>query len=207
MDITYIAETCFRARGKEGTVLISPTDAVMTQEADIALLSVPGSEEPSRLRLKRPALAAPGEFEYGGVLLNAYGTYQDHTGKDAARNLIWVITLEDMVICHLGLLGHALSKEEADVIGPIDILMFPVGAKLALKGDQLATIIGELDPHLCIPYTPESADDNVLKKATMKLADDVGIPVGEFKQRLSINRSGLGADSASASFVLLEPKK
>lgn len=206
MDITYLAETCFRLRSKERTVLVGPTAAVMTQEADLGLLAHPGMEVPPKLRLTYPALDAPGEFEYGGVLLYSFGNFIGEAGPNAERNLIWLVEMDGVTVCHLGLLAHTLSASEIDALGSPDVLLVPVGAKASLKADQVADLIGHFDGlRYVVPYTPEASDEAALKRAANKIGSDLDMPVDDLKPKLSLNRSS--SSSGSASFVVLEPKK
>ncbi len=206
MDITYIAETCFRIRTRDGSVLVAPTPGVMTQDADTALLHIPDGEVPSKIRVKR-TLLAPGEYEYDGILLHGHGSYIDQLGDNTARNLIWVVAAEGVVVCHLGLLGHALTPEETEAFGVIDVLLVPVGAKTALKGDQVADLIGMLEPKICVPYTPEGSDEAAVRKAVGKIASELGVAVGDFKPKISVTRSNMNASGSEVAFVLLEPKR
>ncbi len=205
MDITYVGETCFKLKSKDVAVLISPTPGVMTQDADIALLSEPGGECPPRVRVPiEHVFAFPGEFETSGVLLSAHRSYVEAAGPSAERNLIWVIEIDRFLIGHLGHLGHALDDAEVEEIGSLDILMVPVGARAALKPDAVASVVGKLSPAMIIPYTSDGSDAVSLRKAADKVIKELGFEVGEMKPKLSVNRAAL---TGVTQVVLLEPKR
>lgn len=205
MDVTYLAETCLKLRGREGSVLLAPTPAVMTQEADLALLCEPNGDVPPRLRVGH-ALSAPGEFEFGGILATAFGTYTEAPGPRAERNLIWVVEIDGIRTCHLGRLGHALSKDEIDLLGTVHVLMVPVGFRSSLKPDQVNDMISEFDPHYVIPYTHDAVDATGIRRAAGKMMSELGLKDDELRPKLAVNRSALGSGSG-ANVVLLEPRK
>lgn len=184
-------------------MLFAPTEAAMTQDADLALISTPDEGAPERIRATH-VVDRPGEFEFGGVLASAHRSYVNEPGPKSERNLIWAVELERIVVCHLGHLGHALSAEEIDEIGTIDVLMVPVGNKSALKPDAVAQVVAAVGPSVVLPYTSDGADANAIRKASAKLASELDLPMGDLKPKLSLTRSALGT---GLQFVVLEPKK
>jgi L-ascorbate metabolism protein UlaG (beta-lactamase superfamily) len=54
------------------------------------------------------------------------------------------------VFCHLGDLGHELSEEQVKAIGPVDVLMVPVGGIYTLNGDGAKKVVGQLKPRLYV---------------------------------------------------------
>ena len=65
---------------------------------------------------------------------------------DAGRNGIWVIEMDGLHIVHLGDLGHILSEEQVKQIGPVDVLMIPVGGIYTLNGTDAKKVIAQLKP-------------------------------------------------------------
>ena len=61
-------------------------------------------------------------------------------------NGIWVIEMDGLHIVHLGDLGHILSDEQVKQIGPVDVLMIPVGGVYTLNGSDAKKVIAQLKP-------------------------------------------------------------
>ena len=47
--------------------------------------------------------------------------------KELGRNTIYVIHMDDLVICHLGDLGHTLQEEQLEEVADADVLLVPIG--------------------------------------------------------------------------------
>ena len=62
------------------------------------------------------------------------------------RNGIWVIEMDGLHIVHLGDLGHMLTDEQLKEIGPVDVLMIPVGGIYTLNGTDAKKVIEQLKP-------------------------------------------------------------
>jgi len=52
-------------------------------------------------------------------------------GKSRGKVTIYMIEMEDLVICHLGDLAHVLTQEQIEAIGHVDVLLAPVGGETA----------------------------------------------------------------------------
>ncbi|GIS83120.1 MAG: hypothetical protein CM1200mP15_17520 [Dehalococcoidia bacterium] len=50
----------------------------------------------------------------------------DQTSREK-QNVVFTITLDGINICHLGRLGTPLTTNIVDELGPIDVLLVPVG--------------------------------------------------------------------------------
>ena len=104
-------------------------------------------------------LRGPAAYEVHEVLVTGLGTFHDDE-KGAARgpNTVFTIRLDDLVICHLGDLGHALAAADLERLGDIDIALVPIsGADTNLSAAKAAEIIHQLEPKVVVPmsYDPE----------------------------------------------------
>ncbi len=58
---------------------------------------------------------------------------------------------DGMTLCHLGDLGHPLSREQQSQIGEIDILFVPVGGNFTIDAGVAADTCRSLKPRVAIP--------------------------------------------------------
>ena len=134
MDMTWLGHACFRMRGREGVVLADPPDpksghAIPKTEAAIVTIS---HEHPGHSSLKSVGgepvvLRGPGEYEVQEVLVTGIGTFHDDSkGSARGRNTVFAIRLDDLVICHLGDLGHELPAGDLERLGDVDIVLVPI---------------------------------------------------------------------------------
>jgi len=202
MDLTWLGHACFRMRGREGIVLTDPPDprsghAIPKTPADIVTISHdhPGHASLRSVGGEPVVLDRPGEYEVHEVLVSGIASFHDdEKGAARGRNTVFAIRLDDLVICHLGDLGHALPSADVERIGSVDILIVPVsGAELNLAPAKAAEIVHQFDPRVVVPmsYDPES-----LKKdsAYHRFLHELGVKDLTAVPKLSVSRSSLPSD-------------
>ncbi len=102
-----------------------------------------------------------GEFEFDDVKISGFHSFHDEEeGKKLGENIIFIIKVDDIAICHLGDLGHKLSVAEAEMLGRIDVLLLPVGGLYTVDAKMATDIMHALKPKICIPmhYKSEKID-------------------------------------------------
>lgn len=199
MDMTWLGHACFRMRGREGVVLTDPPDpksghAIPRTEAGLVTMS---HEHAGHASLRSVAgepvvLRGPGEYEVHDMLVTGIGCFHDEE-KGAARgpNTVFAIRLDDLVICHLGDLGHALSAVDLEKLGDVDIALVPIsGPDVNLSAARAAEIVHQLEPKVVVPM---SFDPDDTKKDTpyLRLLHELGVKELEFVSKLSVTRSTL----------------
>ncbi|HUG05618.1 MAG: MBL fold metallo-hydrolase [Chloroflexota bacterium] len=198
MDLTWLGHACFRMRGREGVVLTDPPDpgsghAIPRTEAGLVTIS---HDHPGHSSLKSVAgepvvLRGPGEFEVHEVLVTGIGTFHDEDkGAARGRNTVFAIRLDDLVICHLGDLGHPLPAADLERLGDVDIVLVPIsGADTNLSAAKAAEIIHQLEPKVVVPM---SYDPDVLKDTPYeRLLHELGVKELTPVPKLSVTRSSL----------------
>ena len=199
MDLTWLGHACFRLRGREGVVLTDPPDpksgaAIPKTAADLVTIS---NEDPRHNSLKSVGgepviLRGPGEYEVREILVTGLGSYRDEEkGAKRGRNTIYTIRLDDLVICHLGGLGHVLPGADLEKLGDIDVVLVPIGgAENDLSASLAAEVIHQLEPKVVVPmsYDPDTAKkDSPFERLLHELGVKDITPVA----KLSLSRSSL----------------
>jgi L-ascorbate metabolism protein UlaG (beta-lactamase superfamily) len=97
-------------------------------------------------------ISGPGDHEAGGVECKGVGTYHDTSkGKERGKNTVFCFSVDGIRLCHLGDLGHELSDSEIANIGPVDVLMIPVGGFFTIDADTATAICARIRPRVAIP--------------------------------------------------------
>src|SRR5829696_5081456 len=81
-------------------------------------------------------------------------------GTERGPNTIFVLTLDEVRVAHFGDFGQAaLRDEQAEAIGPVDLLFVPVGGGPTTDGAQARAIVDRLAPRWVVPlhYRTERA--------------------------------------------------
>ncbi|HNU76432.1 MAG TPA: MBL fold metallo-hydrolase, partial [bacterium] len=101
----------------------------------------------------------PGEYEVGGCFI--YGKSVDHdekNGEERGKVTMYLITIDDFNILHLGDLGRELTQEEMERIPNVDVLMIPVGNKYTIDEKAAVKVISALEPSYVIPMHYKTDD-------------------------------------------------
>jgi len=84
---------------------------------------------------------------FKGFHIRAVPTFHDDAeGMMHGKNTVFVIEVDGWKIAHLGDLGHRLTKEQLKKIGPVDVLMIPVGGVYTLNGSQARDVVKQIKP-------------------------------------------------------------
>jgi L-ascorbate metabolism protein UlaG (beta-lactamase superfamily) len=81
------------------------------------------------------------------VHVRSLGVYHDNEeGMRFGKNTIFIIDVDGWHVVHLGDLGHMLSPEQIRKIGPVDVLMIPVGGIYTINGSDAKKVVEQLKP-------------------------------------------------------------
>lgn len=199
MDLTWLGHACFRMRGREGIVLTDPPDptsghAIPKTEAHLVTMSHDHDGHSSLRSVggEPVVLDGPGEYEVREILVTGIRSFHDDEGgKLRGGNTVFAIRLDDMVICHLGDLGHVLPSADLERLGNVDIVLVPIsGADTNLSAARAAEIIHQLEPKVVVPmsYDPDATKkDSPFERLLHELGVKEVVPVA----KLSVSRSSL----------------
>jgi L-ascorbate metabolism protein UlaG (beta-lactamase superfamily) len=84
--------------------------------------------------------------------MKGISTYHDPSkGSERGANTIFTITINNIQVCHLGDLGHLLSAKELAEVGPVDILLIPVGGFFTIDPKEATSVAEQIKPRILIP--------------------------------------------------------
>ncbi len=145
-------------------------------------------------------LDSPGEYEVHEVLITGVSTFRDENlGGERGANTCFVYELDGLHVVHLGDIGHLLTEEQLDEIGPVDVVCVPIGGSLApARGAEL---VAQFDANLVVPMSLDSAGAGAADLA--KFLHEMSVQHGEPAAKLSVTSSSLPGET---TVVLLEPR-
>lgn len=202
MEISWLGHSCFQLRGKNVTLITDPFSPQLGHSlgkisAPIVTISHnhPGHNYASGVEGGPRIVHGPGEYEISDVLITGVASYHDNKhGQELGRNTIYIIHMDDLVICHLGDLGHILQEEQLEEVADADMLLVPIGGQHTINATQAAEVISQVEPHIVIPmhFSPPVDDaPNPLDK----FCREMGIEAINPQPKLSITRSALPAET------------
>jgi L-ascorbate metabolism protein UlaG (beta-lactamase superfamily) len=199
VDITWLGLSCFRIRGSQAVIVTDPFPPGLgytlgKQTADIVTVSHqhPSHSYDQGISGEHRLLTGPGEYEISGVLILGIAAYHDAVkGQSRGKNIVYLMEIDGVAVCHLGDIGHVLSDEQVEEMGNVDILMLPVGGVSTINAAMAAEIIRKLEPKVVLPmhYKTPKTDrelepvDNFLK--------EMGLGQVESRPKFSVSKSNL----------------
>jgi len=158
MEITWYGRACFRLKGREATVITDPcppSTGFVAGKHDVDLLTISHDHaDHSYTRSIKAGLTLrrPGEYEYHGVLATGVRTFHDgQRGAERGVNMAFVVEIDGVHVGHLGDLGHLLTEEQLTELGPVDVLLVPIGGNFTLSPAEAAEVVSQVDPKIVIP--------------------------------------------------------
>jgi L-ascorbate metabolism protein UlaG (beta-lactamase superfamily) len=135
-----------------------------------------------------------------GARIRSVNTFHDDTnGSARGKNAVFVFEANGMKIVHLGDLGHQLAADQIAAIGPVDVLMIPVGGNFTIDAGQATQVVTALKPRAVIPMHYKTA------VATPAVAPVDAFLTGKTVQKISGNQITFSAQtlpSATTVFLL-----
>jgi L-ascorbate metabolism protein UlaG (beta-lactamase superfamily) len=207
MEISWFGHSCFQLRGKSVTLItdpfspqagISAGDASRLGKASASIVTIshdhPGHNNAMGVGGNPRIVRGPGEYEISDVLITGVASYHDNErGKQLGRNTIYIIHMDDIVICHLGDLGHTLQEEQLEEVADADVLLVPISGQHTINAAQAAEVISQVEPRIVIPmhYAPTTEG---VPGPLDKFCQEMGVEAANSQAKLSIARTTLPAE-------------
>ncbi|HUG17136.1 MAG TPA: MBL fold metallo-hydrolase [Thermomicrobiales bacterium] len=199
-EIKWYGHACFRVRSREATILMDPVPRslgykVEKQRADIVTISHdhPGHTYTDMATGTTKLVTGPGEYEMNEVFITGIRTYHDEqNGAEHGRNTAYVLEIEDIVVCHLGDLGHALTESQVESLSSVDVLIVPVGGGPVLDAVKAVEVIAQIDPRIIIPMQYWTASGDTDRDPLERFLKEMGIQEVAPREKLIVRKSDLG---------------
>ena len=135
-----------------------------------------------------------------GVRVRTVGVYHDDSqGSKRGKNAIFVFDVDGLRLAHLGDLGHALSPEQVKDIGPMDVILIPVGGYYTIDAKAAVEVVNQLNPRVVIPMHYQTPDLAASLAGVLAPVDDFIKAMGgqasvtQAEQTVTIEKSKLPA--------------
>jgi L-ascorbate metabolism protein UlaG (beta-lactamase superfamily) len=165
MKVTWLGHASFLIETADGTrVITDPFEAgsyggavgyaPINERADLVTVS---HEHPDHNFVESvggnpEVVRGTGERTVKGVVVRGVASYHDESrGRERGKNTIYVLEADGLRVAHLGDLGHTLSAEEARALGPVDVLLAPVGGHFTIGPEDAKRVAERLGAKLVIP--------------------------------------------------------
>jgi len=160
MKVKWLGHACFLITSSKGTrILTDPFDetvgyTVPTAEADFVTVSHDHFDHSAtNLVQGHPrVIRDSGTHQLDDVALRGIKTFHDNVqGAKRGGNIVFVLDVDGIQVCHLGDLGHIPTEEQISAIGKVDVLLVPVGGTYTIDSSAAAQVTELLAPKMVIP--------------------------------------------------------
>lgn len=210
MIIQWHGQACFQITSSQGknnhvNIVIDPFDEATglnlpKMEADILLVSHQHHDHNNVKGVSgTPVLVeGPGEYEIKEVFIQGIPSFHDDSsGKERGQNTIYTIEAEEIKICHLGDFGQKeLTPEQIEKIGPVDILMVPVGGVYTISAKEAVKVMSQIEPSIIIPMHYQVPKLKAKLDGLDKFLKTMGMKSITPQPKLSIKKKDILAEEA-----------
>lgn len=203
MDIRWLGHACFVIKGAGATIVTDPYSpdigySLGRPEADIVTVSHQhqGHSYIQGVGGAPYLVRGPGEYEVAGVLVIGIATFHDgENGQKLGRNTVYVMDVDEISICHLGDLGHALTSSQLEEIDNVDVLLLPVGGVSTINATMAAQVVRQLEPSVVVPmhyWTPATGRE---LEPVERFLKEIGVEQTAPQSKLTFTKSTLPTSS------------
>ncbi|HEX6548319.1 MAG TPA: MBL fold metallo-hydrolase [Candidatus Dormibacteraeota bacterium] len=211
MDVTWLGHGCFRLRGRNAVAITDPYPPSLGPklgklDADLVTVSHPHENHAYVQAVKDARLIdGPGEYEVAGISVIGLPTFHDdRSGEDRGRNTVYLIDIDDVLVCHLGDLGHRLDDNDLEALGTVDVLLAPVGGGTSLDATRAAEVVRQIEPRIVVPmHYALPAVKKQLEPAD-RFLKEMGVTEAEPIGRLSVQATT--GETETTKVVVLEAR-
>ncbi len=204
MQITWYGHSCFRLRGRNGTVVTDPFGdelgyTMPRLRADIVTVSHdhPDHANVKAIRGTPRIIDGPGEYEIKGIFVIGIPSYQEETSHHAGvRNTVYLFDLDGVTVCHLGDLRRVPTQSQIEELGYVDVLLIPVGGGSTLGAAKASEVISVLEPKVVIPMHYKTSFLKGLKLQPVSLfLKEMGLKEITPQDRVTIAKTALPSET------------
>lgn len=96
--------------------------------------------------------AATAKRRVRDVTLYTVPTFHDNVqGASRGPNTIFVFSLGEICVAHLGDLGHELTAEQLRRLGKVDVILIPIGGQFTMDPATARRVVQQIRPRLVVP--------------------------------------------------------
>lgn len=197
MTMYFLGINCFKIQSKNAILITDPfgketglkpvrakADVITISNNDLVHNYISGIQGNPFI------IDCPGEYEIKGVFIQGIIKKDE---KNAGKNIIYLIEMDDIRILHLGDLNTSLTEEDRDKFDGIDVLIIPVGEGNTLKINKAVEIINQVEPKIVIPmhYNLPGLKLKDKLSSLSKFCEEMGISEKNKLDKLSLKKKDL----------------
>ena len=202
MELTWLGHAAVRIRSGAATLVMDPYPEelglrIPPQQAQASVVTI-SSDDPHHAAIQAleadPApvvINGPGEYEAGGMRIKGIRTSRYAVQGPPAWNTVYVVEVENMVLCHLGDPDRLLTAREIEELSSPHVLMLPVGSRNGLSAADAVEMVNAIAPRLVVPILFAHPGSKAELREIGPFLQELGAKRPEQQTRLSVTRATL----------------
>lgn len=165
MKIKWLGHAAFLITSDKGTrIVLDPyesgkfgdafTYGAIKEKADVVVISHDHADHNCLEGIQGSPQVVRGSGSHGACDIDFKGVaaYHDNSqGKERGDNIMAAFTVDGVRLCHMGDLGHSLTDQQLAELGPVDVLLLPIGGLYTIDAAEATRLVGKLAPRAVIP--------------------------------------------------------
>jgi L-ascorbate metabolism protein UlaG (beta-lactamase superfamily) len=124
--------------------------------------------------------------------------------EERPRNTVFLFSFDGVTVCHLGDLAHVPSQAQVEALGPVNVLLLPVGgAGHSLNAAQAAEVVSLLEPNVVVPMHFKTKSVDLKLDPVGKFLKEMGLGEIAPQESLKVTKSALPEET---QVVILDVK-
>lgn len=161
ITITWLGHSCFRVRFGDYRIILDPYKDGTVPGVKLAMQTANevycSHEHADHGYVEAVSCISTEHTEpYYVEVHEAY--HDDAGGSKRGKNKIHVFVYDDLHLAHFGDLGAPLTEKQLKEIGPLDVIMVPVGGHYTITGQQACELAKQVGAKVVIPMHYRSED-------------------------------------------------
>lgn len=165
VKLRYLAHSAFLMTTSQGTRIITdPYEAgsyggavgyrAIDEEADAITIS---HDHPDHCHVcekhrKAELIQTPGKHQIADVQVTGFPAFHDQSnGSERGKDVMFVFRADGVTVCHCGDLGHVPDERTVKELGPVDVLLVPVGGFYTIDAAEADQAIARIRPRVAVP--------------------------------------------------------
>lgn len=218
MKLQWLGHSSFRLEESTGTSVVTdpyhPYIGIEMPEVEVDVVTVSHKHDDHDnvgvIKGNPMIIDTVGSFDVKGIGILGIETYHDEVeGEKRGRNLIYKYRIDGIDVCHMGDIGEECTPELAEAIGPVNILLLPVGGEYTIDAEIAKDYVDKLMPDMVIPmhYRTRGVELDIDKvDAFLRLFDDEVIEEVE-DDTIEITRSQFDGEYTRVVVLTLPEKE
>jgi len=162
MKIKWFGQSCFLLTAADGArLLMDPfksdshlSYSQVNEKVDMVTVSHEHFDHSHTADLPGKPNVVKGAVEkvVKGIRVKGVSVFHDEDGgKKLGNNTAFCAVIDDINVCHLGDLGHRLSRDQLSAVGRVDVLLIPVGGIFTIDVEAANAVCADIKPRIAIP--------------------------------------------------------